>query len=99
MGLLKSYDRRTRGARQLRTLTAYLSCVGKDVKIKADLFRGTGRRDKESEVPTLPRNCVVEKSKCKNRMHKTQTLWSRMVEFYALEKDWAYNKIWCTAME
>lgn len=56
------------------------------MKIKADLFRGTGRRDKGSEVPTLPRNCVIEKSKCKNRMHKTQTLWSRMVEFYAWKK-------------
>ena len=52
---------------------------------KADLLRGTGRKTRGSEVPTFPRHYVVEKNKCKNRTHETQTLWSMMVEFYTLE--------------
>lgn len=58
-----------------------------------------GRRDKGSEVPTFPRNYVEEKSKWKKRRHKTQALWSWMVEFDDLEEIWGYNMIWCAAIK
>lgn len=79
-------------------MTAHVCWDGKDTKTKADLLRGTSGRDNRSEVPTFPRNHVVEKSKWKNRKYKTWTLWSGMVEFDNLEEAWGYNKVWCTAM-